>query len=62
MGIMMTPWLLDDTLIVAGLVTMLSIGLLWLRFRRETMNLRALSAVGGLYAVFAGYVGWHLHI
>ncbi|OZI31298.1 hypothetical protein CAL29_25585 [Bordetella genomosp. 10] len=61
MGIMMTPWLLDDTLMAAGLVTMLSIGLLWLRFRRETMNLRALSAVGGLYALFAGYVGWHLH-
>ncbi|ALM84641.1 sodium:calcium antiporter [Bordetella sp. N] len=62
MGIMLTPWLLDETLIVAGLVTMLSIGLLWVRFRRETMNLRALSAVGGLYAIFAGYVSWHLHI
>ncbi len=62
MGIMMTPWLLDNTLIAAGLLTMLSIAMLWLRFRRETMNLPALSAVGGLYVVFAGYVGWHLYL
>jgi cation:H+ antiporter len=61
MGIFMTPWLLDGTLIAAGLFTMASIALLWLRFRRETMSLRALSAVGGLYALFAGYVGWHFY-
>lgn len=61
LGIFMTPWLLDGTLLAAGLFTMVAIGMLWLRFRRETMSLRVLSAVGGLYAVFAGYVVWRLH-
>jgi len=61
LGIFMTPWHLDGTLLAAGLFTMISIAMLWLRFRRETMNLKILSAVGGLYAVFAGYVVWHLH-
>jgi cation:H+ antiporter len=61
LGIFLTPWLLDSTLIAAGLFTMLSIGVLWLRFRRESMSLRTLSAVGGLYALFAGYIGWHFY-
>jgi cation:H+ antiporter len=61
LGIFMTPWLLDAPLLAAGLFTMLSIGLLWLRFRRSAMSVPALSAVGGLYAVFAGYLGWHFY-
>jgi cation:H+ antiporter len=62
LGIFMTPWLLDGPLLAAGLFTMMSIALLWLRFRRESMNLRTLSSVAGLYALFAGYVGWHFHL
>jgi cation:H+ antiporter len=61
MGIFLTPWRLDATLLAAGLFTMLSIAMLWLRFRRSAMSLGALSAVGGLYALFAGYVGWHFY-
>lgn len=61
LGIFMTPWLLDAPLLAAGLFTMLSIGLLWLRFRRSVMSVPALSAVGGLYAVFAAYLGWHFY-
>jgi cation:H+ antiporter len=61
LGIFLTPWLLDGTLIAAGLFTMMSIGVLWLRFRRESMSLQTLSAVGGLYALFAGYIGWHFY-
>jgi cation:H+ antiporter len=61
LGIFLTPWRLDATLVAAGLFTMLSIGVLWLRFRREAMSLGTLSAVGGLYALFAGYVGWHFY-
>ena len=61
LGIFMTPWLLDGPLLAAGLFTMLSISLLWLRFRRAAMSVPALSAVGGLYAVFAGYLGWHFY-
>ena len=62
LGIFMTPWLLDGPLLAAGLFTMLSIGLLWLRFRRSVMSVPALSAVGGLYAVFAAYLGWHFYV
>ncbi|ANN69438.1 sodium:calcium antiporter [Bordetella bronchialis] len=62
MGIFLTPWLLDGTLIAAGLFTMLSIGVLWLRFRQQTMSLGTLSAVGALYALFAGYIGWHFYV
>ena len=40
---------------------MLSIGLLWLRFRRSVMSVPALSAVGGFYALFAAYLGWHFY-
>jgi cation:H+ antiporter len=61
LGIFLTPWMLDGTLVAAGLFTMMSIGVLWLRFRREAMSLGTLSAVGGLYALFAGYVGWHFY-
>jgi cation:H+ antiporter len=61
MGIFFTPWKLDATLLAAGLFTMVAIGMLWLRFRRASMSLGALSAVGGLYALFAGYVGWHFY-
>ena len=61
LGIFMTPWLLDAPLLAAGFFTMLSIGLLWLRFRRSAMSVPALSAVGGLYAIFAGYLGWHFY-
>ncbi|MCS3509017.1 MULTISPECIES: sodium:calcium antiporter [Achromobacter] len=61
LGIFMTPWLLDAPLLAAGLFTMLSIGLLWLRFRRSVMTVPALSAVGGFYALFATYLGWHFY-
>ncbi len=61
MGIAMTPWLLDAPLLAAGGFTMLSIALLWLRFRRSTMSVPALSAVGGFYALFAAYLGWHFY-
>ena len=61
LGIFMTPWLLDGPLLAAGLFTMLSISLLWLRFRRSVMSVPALSAVGGFYALFAAYLGWHFY-
>ncbi|MFY1919979.1 sodium:calcium antiporter [Achromobacter xylosoxidans] len=61
LGIFLTPWLLDGPLLAAGLFTMLSISLLWLRFRRAGMSVPALSAVGGFYALFAAYLGWHFY-
>ncbi|KGD96222.1 membrane protein [Achromobacter sp. RTa] len=62
LGIFMTPWMLDAPLLMAGLFTMLSISLLWLRFHRSAMSVPALSAVGGLYALFAAYLGWHFYV
>ncbi len=52
----MTPWLLDGPLLVAGLMTLVAIMLLWLRFRQARMSVPALAAVGGLYGVFAAYL------
>ena len=55
-----TPWMFDAPLIVAGAVTMAAIiFLLWL-FRRGRVDARMLLPVGGLYAIFAAYVCWHL--
>ncbi|MBV7481643.1 sodium:calcium antiporter [Bordetella sp. BOR01] len=59
LGIFLTPWLLDGPLVAAGLVTLLSISLLWLRFRRAGMSVPVLSTVGGFYGLFALYLGWH---
>lgn len=61
MAIAMTPWLLDGPLLVAGGMTLVAIVMLWLRFRRATMSVPALAAVGGLYGVFAAYLGWHFY-
>ncbi|AKQ54307.1 sodium:calcium antiporter [Bordetella hinzii] len=61
LGIFMTPWLLDGPLLVAGLMTLVAIMLLWLRFRQARMSVPALAAVGGLYGVFAAYLGWHFY-
>jgi cation:H+ antiporter len=54
-----TPWMFDAPLIVAGLVTMVAIVFLWRLFRRGRVDARMLIPVGGLYALFAAYVGWY---
>lgn len=61
LGIFMTPWLLDAPLQAAGLFTLASIMLLWLRLRGGTMTVAALASVGGLYVAFAGYLLWYFH-
>ncbi len=57
MAIFMTPWILDTPLLVAGGLTLLSISLLWLSFRRSAMRVPLLAGVSGFYAIFAGFVG-----
>ncbi|MVW73505.1 sodium:calcium antiporter [Bordetella sp. 15P40C-2] len=59
LGIAMTPWLLDAPLLAAGLLTLVSIGILWQRFRRASMSVGVLSGVGALYGVFALYLAWY---
>jgi cation:H+ antiporter len=52
-GLFFTPWLLDPALVVAGGVTLISIVLLYLGFRSGRISRTALSAMAGLYVVFA---------
>lgn len=53
-----TPWLFDTPLIVAGGVTMVAVVALWAMFRRGSVEARWLMPIGGLYGVFAVFVGW----
>jgi len=58
LGIFFTPWVFDNTLISAAVVTTLAIVALWGLFRRGVMDSRILVSVGLLYGVFAGYIIW----
>jgi cation:H+ antiporter len=52
-GILFTPWKFDSSLMLAGAVTMASVGyLLWL-LRRHRVTAARLSAAAGFYVVFA---------
>ncbi|QAU23325.1 sodium:calcium antiporter [Dyella sp. M7H15-1] len=53
-----TPWMFDAPLIVAGVMTMIAIIFLWRLFRRGHVDARMLIPVGGLYVLFAAYMGW----
>src|SRR5215469_288905 len=55
-----TPWMFDAPLIVAGVLTTVAVLYLWWMFRRGRVDARMLLPAGGLYAVFAAYVCWHL--
>jgi cation:H+ antiporter len=52
-GILLTPWMFDTPLVLAGQTTIVSVAyLLWL-LRHDTFTAARLSAAAGLYAVFA---------
>jgi cation:H+ antiporter len=53
LGIIFTPWLLDKSLLWAGLVTMLSIGGIYLALPYKRLSARSFAAFGLLYGVFA---------
>ncbi|AXE36848.1 sodium:calcium antiporter [Chromobacterium phragmitis] len=53
LGIFFTPWLFDGPLLVAGLVTMLAIGLLSWSFRQKGAHGGWMVLSGGLYGAFA---------
>lgn len=59
LGVAMTPWLLDAPLLAAALMTVVSISILWVRFRNASMTIGVLSSVGALYGVFALYLAWY---
>lgn len=55
MAIAMTPWHLGPVLLASGVVTMLSIALLWRRFHQESMRPAALARAGWLYLLFVTF-------
>lgn len=58
LGIFFTPWLLQDALLWAGIVTMLSIaGLAWFLHRR-TLGATAMASFGLLYLLFMAGLGF----
>ncbi len=59
LGIFMTPWLFDTPLLVAGLVTLATIVLLWLRLRRAQITAVTLACAGGFYLSFAAWLAWY---
>lgn len=53
LALFFTPWLFDESLIVAGVLTTVAVGYLWWLFQRGHVNARWLVPVGALYGVFA---------
>jgi len=60
-GLFFTTWILDPALLAAGAVTLVAVVALFLGFRSGRMSRPWLSAMAGLYVVFAAVVfGLHL--
>ena len=57
-GLFFTPWMLDRSLVWAGVVTAVSVATLFSFFRRGAMTARLLSLFGLFYLVFAGALLW----
>lgn len=53
--LLFTPWLLDKTMLVSSLVTLLAVALLWWGFSRARMTAARLAWVG---LVYLGFCGW----
>jgi cation:H+ antiporter len=52
-GMFFTPWMLDASLVWAGVVTMFSIGGLYFFLRSKALGPRTFASFGLLYGVFA---------
>ncbi|HEY1312775.1 MAG TPA: hypothetical protein VGE92_02810 [Steroidobacteraceae bacterium] len=52
LGLIFTSWIFSRELIVAGIVTMLAVGLLLGLFSKNAVNARSLMPLAGLYAAF----------
>ncbi|QIY87729.1 sodium:calcium antiporter [Aeromonas media] len=53
--LLFTPWLLDSTMMVSSLVTLLAVMLLWWGFSRGRMTAGRLACIG---VVYLGFCGW----
>ncbi|MFC5706109.1 sodium:calcium antiporter [Aeromonas eucrenophila] len=54
--LLFTPWLLDRTMMVSSLVTLLAVLMLWWGFRRGRMTAGKLAWVGLVYLGFGGWL------
>ena len=57
-GLFFTPWLFDRALVLAAVITTISVVGLFLLLRRSALTPRKLVAFGSLYAVFALLLPW----
>lgn len=53
-GLFFTPWLLDHSLLIAGAVTAVAVGVLLIAFRSGRISRTLLAGMATGYAVFAG--------
>ena len=53
LGVFFTPWLLDRSLILAGAVTLLAVGMMFLAFRRGVISRGFLASMALFYLLFA---------
>jgi cation:H+ antiporter len=51
-GVIFTPWMLERTLLAAGVVTIMAVGLLWWAFSRGWVTRWYLAGMAALYGVF----------
>jgi cation:H+ antiporter len=58
LGLLFTTWRFDGPLIAAGVITAVSVAILWALFRGRAVNPKHLIPVGALYLVFALIVTW----
>lgn len=58
LGLVFTPWMLDASLVWAGIVTMMSIAGLYLLIRRGALTARRFAMFGLMYGVFALGLVW----
>jgi cation:H+ antiporter len=52
LGLFFTPWLLQRSLILAGVVTLLAVMVLWMMFRRGNITPMRLAWASSLYVLF----------
>jgi cation:H+ antiporter len=61
LGLFFTPWLLDHSLLTAGAVTMVAVGILWTLFYRGRVSSWSLVPLALLYVVFGVIVATVTH-
>jgi cation:H+ antiporter len=53
LGVFFTPWLLDRSLILAAIITLLAVGMMFLAFRRGVISRGFLASMALFYGLFA---------